>query len=231
MAKPTGDIGFTRTTVVEGGKVGVTFEKIAFPTSKDEVESLIVSDFLASTNAALAPNGETFIFDSPTKNSENDFDFNVQSRHGPAYLELMEIAPLELFGGYGSVPPKYKPYDLAQIVAKKILGKAKRYSGQIGRPLFLLTYITHWGFTLSESTVGLARCFLAQERHPFNAIFLYAPIEKGFGDPKWLWPVPPELIAGINPDQFKETEVLNLDPTKWQVVTSGSYQSKAPDGQ
>lgn len=222
MAKPTGDIGFTRAIVVEGGRVEVSFEKIAFPTSKDEVEGFIVQDFLSSMNAALAPHGETFIFGGPTKNIENDFDFNVQSKHGPAYLELMEIAPLELFGGYSKVPPKYKPYDLAQITVKKILGKAKHYSGQIGRPLFLLTYITHWGFTPSESTVGLLRCFLAKEKHLFNAIFLYSPMEKGVGNPRWLWPVPPELIAGLNPDQFKDNEVLNLDPAKWQAVQSGS---------
>ena len=78
MAKPTGDIGPTRATVVEGGNVEVTFEKIAFPTSKDEVEAFIVQDFLVSMSAALAPHGETFIFGNPTKNAENDFDFCVE---------------------------------------------------------------------------------------------------------------------------------------------------------
>lgn len=223
MAKPTGDIGPTRATVVEGGNVEIAFEKIAFPKSKDEVESFIVQDFLASVGKALGPHRETFILGNPTKNAENDFDFNVESKHGPAFLELMEIAPLELFGGgYNKVPPKYKPYDLAQIVVAKILGKAKRYSGDIGRPLFLLAYITHWGFTPSESTVALLRYFLAQEKHPFNAVFLYSPIEKGFGDARCLCPVPPELIAGVKPEQLKDNEVLNLDPAKWQVVKSGS---------
>lgn len=223
MAKPTGDIGPTRATVVEGGNVEITFEKIALPTSKDEVESFIVQDFLTSVGKELAPHGETFIFGSPTKNAENDFDFNVESKHGPAFLELMEIASLELFGGgYDKVPPKYKPYDLAQVVVRKVLGKAKRYSGNVGRPLFLLTYITHWGFTPSESTIALLRFFLAQEKHLFNAVFLYSPIEKGFGDARWLCPVPPELIAGVKPDQLKVNEVLNLNPAKWQIVKSGS---------
>jgi hypothetical protein len=63
---------------------------------------------------------------------------------------------------------------------------------------------------------------LAQEKLPFNAVFLYSPIEKGFGDARWLCPVPPELIAGVNPEQLKDNEVLNLDPAKWQVVKSGS---------
>jgi len=223
MAKPTGQIGPTRATVVEGGNIEIAFEKIAFPSAKDEVESFIVQDFLASVGKALASQGEAFIFDSPTKNTANDFDFSVQSKQGPAFLELMEIAPLELFGGgYDKVPPKYKPYDLAQVVVKKVLGKAKRYSGNIGRPLFLLTYITHWGFTPSESTVALLRYFLCEEKHPFNAIFLYSPIEKGVGDARWLFPVPPELLAGVKPDQLKDNEVLNLDPQKWQVVRSGS---------
>ncbi|HZR02014.1 MAG TPA: hypothetical protein VFA81_02430 [Burkholderiales bacterium] len=223
MAKPTGDIGPTRMSVVDAGSVDVAFEKIAFPKSKDEVESFIVEDFLATVTKALASQGETFIFGNPAKNVENDFDFDVESKQGCAFLELMEIAPLELFeGGYDKVPPKYKPYDLSQIVVQKILGKAKRYSGKIGRPLFLLTYITHWGFTPSESTIALLRYLLAQAKHPFNAVFLYSPIEKGFGDPRWLYPVPPELIAGVNPEQLKDNEVLNLDPAKWQAVKSGS---------
>jgi hypothetical protein len=223
MKKPTGDIGPTQATVVEGGSVEVTFEKIVFPKSKDEIESLIVQDFLASVSKALATHGETFIFCNPTKNRENDFDFNVDSKHGPAFLELMEIAPLELFGGgYDKVPSKFKPYDLAQIVVTKVLKKATRYSGNIGLPLFLLTYTTHWGFTPSESTVALLRYFLAQQKLPFNAVFLYSPIEKGFGDARWLFPVPPELNAGINPEQLRDNEVLNLDPAKWQVVKSGS---------
>jgi hypothetical protein len=62
------------------------------------------------------------------------------------------------------------------------LGRSGRYSAHIGRSLFLLTYITHWGFTSSESAVALLRYFLAKDKHPFTAIFLYSPIQKGFGD-------------------------------------------------
>jgi hypothetical protein len=51
---------------------------------------------------------------------------------------------------------------------------------------------------------------------------LYSPIEKGFGNARWLFPIPPELLARVKPEQLRDNEVLNLDPQKWQAVKGGS---------
>lgn len=129
----------------------------------------------------------------------------------------MEIAPLALFGGYHKVPAKYKPYELAKIISGMIMKKAVHYPSVSGRELHLLTYITHWGFTPSESLIHLVRAFLMREKHPFTGIYIYSPMEPGHGDGRVLAPVDPAHYASFNPDLMKDNEVLNLDPTKWQV--------------
>ena len=54
----------------------------------------------------------------------------------------MEVAPLEqICGSYESASESYKPYELADYIFNKILGKSSRYQTSVGDGLFLLIYI------------------------------------------------------------------------------------------
>ena len=225
VKKPTGTLGPNKVTVQPDGIIAHSFEKIAFPKEKNAVEEVIVSNFISSMNDLMSQSRMKWFMSEPIQNSENDFDFTITLPNGSkAWLELMEIAPLELFGGYDKVPGKYKPYDLAKIITSMIMKKAVRYSGSIGKELHLLTYITHWAFTPSESLINLLRVFIAQERHPFAGVYLYSPLELGVGTGKVLALGDANLHAGFNPEEYKDNTVINLDPTKFQLV-QGSVDS------
>jgi hypothetical protein len=217
--KPTGTIGFNRVDVQSNGDATNSFVKLEFPNEKEAIETMMAGDFITSMNIKMAPTGMPWFMSEPKQNIQNDFDFTINLPNGStAWLELMEIAPLELFGGFDHVPASYKPYDLAKIVVAKIMKKAVRYSGSLEKELHLLTYITHWGFTPSTSLIALARYFLALEKHPFDGVYLYAPFQQGEGDGIVLAPINPEHFAGFDPEQFAENVVHNLDPTKWTLT-------------
>jgi hypothetical protein len=134
----------------------------------------------------------------------------------------MEIAPLDIFGTtFEKAPAMYNGYDLAQNIAQKVLEKSSRYSDPAPRPLFLLTYVTHWSFSLSETVVGLVQHELARRPHKFRGVFSFQPLGDDQGLVHRLWPVPPELLLGFDPEKFKDHKVLNLDYAKFTLETSG----------
>lgn len=216
MAKPTGITGFFRAQVTADGKVVGSFEKTPFSEGKAEVENQMVERFIASMNKHLEGTGDRFFLAEPQRNDEDDFDFTVALPNGPAYLELMEIAPLS--GPHEQAPEKYKPYDFAKAILSGILKKSNRYPKSTGRDIFLLLYVTHWTFALSQTTLACLRYWLKRQPTVFRAIFTYEPFDAEEGVPHWLFPVPPELIGGFDPEQITDNVCLNLNPQKWQVV-------------
>ncbi|WP_026732350.1 hypothetical protein [Fischerella sp. PCC 9605] len=220
MAKPTGELGYLRASIDENCELKSSFEKIHFSKEKDAVEQHIVSCFINSANKEINQSGETFFLSNPVKKPLDDFDFEVSTPKGTAYLELMEAAPLErIKGGYAHAPQSYKPYDFAQNIFKKILDKSQKYSkSRKHDELFLLIYVTHWTFVLSETTIDLLRYFCNQQQTIFKAIFLYTPLDEKEGVVKFICPVPPEFLQEIDPEKYKENVVLNLDPKKFKTV-------------
>lgn len=78
MAKPTGTIGPNRVTLGQDGNLEHTFDRIVFPTKKDEVEVMITNDFIASMNRLMSTQGGmTWFMSNPAQNPENDFDFTI----------------------------------------------------------------------------------------------------------------------------------------------------------
>jgi hypothetical protein len=213
--KPTGTSGFFRMQVDSDGRVVGSFEQIQFSAEKAAIEARIVDGFLASMNIHLKEGAGKFFLENPRSNSQNDFDFTICTPRGPAYLELMEIAPLT--GPYAEAPSKYRLYDLAKSILLGVLEKSNRYPKDAGQPIFLLLYVTHWAFGLSGRTIACLRYWLRAQPTNFGAVFAYEPIDQSEGLPHWLYPVPPELIGFFDPEQFREYVCLNLNPKKWQV--------------
>ena len=220
MKKPTGKIGPFKVSVDDKRDIIGCYEKISFPKIKDEIEEYIVQRFIFSANKELEKTGEKFIISNPTKNELDDFDFNVTSPKGGAYLELMEAAPLKrVKGGYEKAPPEYRPYSLASNIFEKILSKSNKYPENLSRDLFLLVYVTHWTFVFNETTVAYLRYFCANSRLKFNGIFSYSPLDYEFGTVRWIYPVSPDLINGFDPEKYKDYVVINLDVAKSELFT------------
>lgn len=216
MAKPTGISGFFCAHVTADGQIVGSFEKTPFSEDKAAVENQIVDRFIASMNKPLATSGERFCLADPQRNDENNLDFTVTTPSGPAYLELMEIAPLR--GPHEGAPAQYKPYEFGKAILLGILKKSNHYPKNIGRDIFLLLYVTHWAFALSQTAIACLRYWLKTHPTVFRAIFAYEPLDAEEGAPHWLFPVPPELIGAFNPEQVRDNVCLNLNPQKWQVV-------------
>lgn len=216
MAKPVGRTGYFQAQVVEGGSVLGSYQRLEFPAEKAEVESLIAGWFVDSMARASISAGDEPLFSGLKANPENDFDFTVATKRGPAYLELQEAAPLT--GPYESAQASYKPYEYAKYILSKIQEKSVKYPKDGVLDLFLLIYVTHWSFVFSETTIACLRVWLQQEVTVFRAVFAFTPHGSGEGEPRWLYPVPPELREGFDPESVRGNVCLNLDSANTQII-------------
>lgn len=92
-SKPLGEIGPILISP-EGQSSG--FRRVDLPDGKEEIEQFIVNLALKVEPRLRELYG---LIDEPERTRENDFDFTVKTKSGNQYLELTEIAPLELTGG------------------------------------------------------------------------------------------------------------------------------------
>jgi hypothetical protein len=215
MAKPVGTNGPFVVQVNPDGTVTGSFMPITMPGTKVEIEQCVADRFIASMDQHLAQAGERFFLSDPVASKENDFDFTVQSPRGDAFLELMEIAPLQ--GPYDTAPARYEVYGFARAIFQGILTKSERYPKQMTNDLFLLVYVTHWAFALGEPVIACLRYWCARTPLVFRAVFSFQSLDETEGTPGWLFPVPPDLVGSFDPEKVRGATWLNLDPRKWSV--------------
>ena len=219
MTKPTGVRGYYRVQTDETGNVCGSFRQIPFSGEKADVEKHIVANFLTSVSKKL-PDGEgDFLFWNPRQNKEDDFDFTVDSPRGPAYLELMEARPFA--GRYEHAPVSYKPYDYAATIYDDIKRKSERYPKNMAKDLFLLVYVTHWTFELSDLTALCLSYWIRNEPHAFRAILSFEPYDVDEGEPGFIYPYPPEVLDKFDPECVRDTEYFLPDIRKGYVLSEG----------
>ena len=211
--KPVGLNGPVRITL-GADRSEVEFEAIDFPKAKEEIEEVIVKGFLRD---AVANNFLPPVSVAPQQNAQDDFDFLLALEgQKPKELELMEVAPLEhLRGSYAEACPRYKPYDFAEYIKRKILKKAGRYRTSTGSGLLLLVYVTDWKFVLSDSVIRLLQHWMASSSHCFEAIYTYEPIDRLAGVVNVIFPSAPGV--GFNPETFRSLEVEDASPVTGYV--------------
>ena len=123
-------MGYTR---ISGNKV--SSNSIIFPETKEAIENLIMEKFVENTNAL-----DTFFkFKSFSQNTQNDFDFSVETTIGKNYIDVMEIAILNK-GSHDSANNQYNDLEFSENIFKKISEKSRKYGNR--KPLFLLIYPT-----------------------------------------------------------------------------------------
>lgn len=146
--KPTGKMWY----FISGRKAPVlTF---GFPRTKEDIEQYILDSMLyTARKAKLDPYG---LVGTPEKNAENDFDFTIPTTAGDEQLDLMELAPLDVYGcTHETAPASYVNGEFADIIIEKILAKSKGYGPSPKSYIHLLLYSTDWKFKLIDDMTDL----------------------------------------------------------------------------
>jgi hypothetical protein len=171
--KPRGMIGST--TYYGDGKA--VFSQVDLPAKKDDIERVVLA---AALDAEPPLDLRTFyaLTTEPEQLREQDFDFQLTTRSGTKYLDLMEVAPLETVGGsYQKVPAYHSLAERVEAVYAKILTKSAKY----GRPrtsVHLLLYATDYRFDLEGGDGDLLAHRLNRREHCFATV-LYARLYPG----------------------------------------------------
>ena len=211
--KPTGKIGPIR---VQTGpnQVELSWEIIAFPQTKDEIERYVVQQFVA----AFQKEGANF--PSVEQNPENHFDFTLVLPGGPVFMDLMELIYRDAEG---------KPYETSNTwietatyagqIVEAVLTKSNKYIPKGVTPIHLLTYITHWRFVPDGKVTSLVQYGLRQNEHLFENVFLLVPFTSTDAELRVLFPSSDKLFENFDPSSLQDDGYLNLDPGDFQLVT------------
>jgi hypothetical protein len=128
----------------------------------------------------------------------------------------MEIAPFEIFDmPPDQVPGRHNSYDLAAFLFAKIVGKSRKYRSARSPGLFLLLYLTDWRFLPGQTALALLQYWCNRRTHSFEAIFAFEGDGQGADWVKLIAPTPAGFWKGFDPEKFRDSSVVNLDPSKW----------------
>jgi len=219
--KPTGSIGPFEVHC-DGTRLEVQSRFVQFPQTKEEIENLIVQGFAAQARReGILPNPIRI-----QRNRIDDFDFTLETSHSSRYLELMEVAPLELTGGsHHATSGTFRPYDLARGAMDKLQRKSIRYAGVARNTgIVLVLYITHWTFTPNDTATMLLQYWCYREPHCFEEIFFYRPHDETCGMLSVLHPTPMEhwqQWADFDPESCRDDIVHNLMPAAVRIDDEG----------
>jgi hypothetical protein len=152
------------------------------------------------------------------QNPERSLDFRLRTSLGEKWLELMAIRPIEFFG----VPPEqaphtYNSYELAKSTHGKIMEKSRKYRTRKASNIFLLLYLDDWRFQPSRTMMTLLQYWCNRTTHSFEAIFYYMPLDDTNGHLSIIAPTPSQHWQNFDPEQHRQSTVINLDPSKWHL--------------
>jgi len=146
------------------------------PTTKEDIEKYVAGPFV---QAAAHHNFFPFtVAGAPEQNTTDDFDFTLRTSEGMKYLELMEVHLRDLVVARQTPGPSaYNVYDAACQVLKGIQAKSSRYRGATDRGIVLLTYVTHWQFSLDIPVLLLLSYWLLSNPPAFERVFYMSFLE------------------------------------------------------
>lgn len=208
--KPIGSIG----PVSISDEDGVTFDRVEFPGTKDEVESFVVE--LTIRSFQEGHNNPWGV--KPERNPESHFDFTLPTSEAIQYLDLMEVAPLEGTGGYQRASLEHNHGELADWVWNKITQKAQHYGLPRKEDVHLLLYSTDVAFRLSEPILEILSYYCVKVDRGFKSILYSVPENKETAFTYLVHPRSPEEFRGFNLRAKRERKSLVGDLTSFSAV-------------
>lgn len=211
-----------------------SFLPITWPEKKDELERAILDGALNSAGDLPLPFGLT---PPPIQNAENHFDFTVSDSEGDAYLDLMEVAPLELVrGSYKCARGEYHHGEMVDWLLDKIRSKSDKYTTEA--PIHLLLYSTDWRFRLDSSVLRLLACYCHRASLSFASTLYYAPDDLHRGSLVYIFPqtleerfVPDEEVARETITALGNTPAAVFEPDGSVEIPLSSSEEDEDSGE
>ncbi len=207
--KPAGEQGAIACSVQT-----VNFEPVTLPDEKEAIELHFVRYFVQA--AAQIGIFEPDLRQELVPNQTDDFDFTVTTSDGPLYIELLEIAPL--CGPYEGASGMYDMYERARWVHGEVIKKSRRYQGATDRPIYLLSYTTHWAFVLSDTVIAAISTLFDREPPIFVSVFHLIHVDPKALSLTRLYPAS-DRATRIDPELLRDRVAINLNPKKCHHVT------------
>jgi hypothetical protein len=217
--KPTGINGMIH---VRSGGLS-EFMPRTLPQDKASIESFMMEGALR----ALESSGLDVyhLTRKPVQLSEDNFDFELPTATGTDFLDLIEFAPLQNYGGsYENAPNKHNVGQLADQAWELIKKKSRKYGGGRRVRVHLLMYATDFRFLFSDSVVALLTLWCARRYHAFRSVVYYVPIGTDSGMARVLHPgiIPETLLTAGDEHRLRNRELTNLDPRQFQPTPDGA---------
>lgn len=219
--RPTGVIQ-TRQLQVGGGRVPQLGPVMSFklPEEKNAAETVVMEKL-----ASLSGCADFLPMISSFEKFPNDHgpDFIIQELVGPAYVELVEIAPLH--GPYVSANHcmnvgKYIDHAISQV---KI--KIKKYGVRSEfRPIYLIIYVSHYGFSPDlQQTKALRRQMQCIRNDVFNNIYLVLFAHDGTPTAIIMWPFHAADITRNEVRQLRKAQMVRPDLSLARIISDASH--------
>lgn len=214
--KPTGRLGGLKPKPGINGPIS-TWYPVNFPDGKEEIEELVMDKFIrAETRPGLG-------FLSVSQNTQNHFDFTLETLSGPIYMDLMEVmyqvGPGNPYQNGGK--PIHCGYYALQIM-NKIMGKSSKYGASKNVPHHLLIYNTHWDFSLPPELIKLLQHKLLISEHNFEKIFYLSMTDNINPQVFQIYPTPFKDIENFNPALVENGEYVNADMENSRLNPDGT---------
>lgn len=214
--KPTGEIGPITFRSVEAGSAKLSWDRVAFPKDKAEIERFVCQLFVDT----IARHGMMVLEATPLP--ESDFDFVLKLPGGEVYLDLVELVRPTGGNPYQVKQQEVNVYGLAEQLLGVVLTKSQHYRAHGSVPRHLLVYITHWMFAPNKNVIRLVQHWLGTNRHVFENVFFFSPLDSSEGDVRVLFPAKPDPLEGRTPDSLRDERYVLLDPAKFRAAGRGS---------
>jgi hypothetical protein len=221
--KPTGEPAFLsiRPAGEPAGEVIVT--TLQLPSDKQAIEAWVMELALKSGPPGSACDLQwLYGFRAGNQNvDENHFDFTLETEGGEEYLDLMEAAPLQKFGGsYANVPLSRNQGEVADEVYEEIRAKSRHYGLPQRIPVHLLVYSADRRCDLSVDTAKLVGLRARSGDHGFATIVYFSLLADSGGVLHWIFPREDEFFADLNENLARSTSYRTLDLTDPEDVAT-----------
>jgi hypothetical protein len=212
--KPTGEVGHTS---VSRAKQEPEFHPVPFPTTKEDIERQIADPFVrAAAHHGFFP----FTVSGPLQQNEtDDFDFRLATSSGMRYVELMEVHLREIVQITEHFQQaSYDIYLTAQRILERIQRKSRRYRGATSQGIILLTYVTHWQFSLEHPVFLLLSYWLLRDLPVFEQVYYLSFLDAKTVSLSLLYPIQEDMLQGFDPEVYRDRRVVNLNPRGFRLA-------------
>jgi hypothetical protein len=190
------------------------------PEEKNAAETVVMEKFANLSGCAdflpLISNFEKF----PTDHGP---DFIIQEPSGQAYTELVEVAPLH--GPYASANHCMNVGEYIDYAVDQVRTKIEKYVAKSEfRPLYLLMYVSHYGFSPDiPQTQALRRQMQAIRNDVFKNIYLLLFAHDGTPTAILMWPFQATEITRNEVRRLRKAQMVRPDLSLARIVADASH--------